>query len=415
MSVSESLLEQEIAEQPKAKPWAYVDTGSTRDLRLDFMRGIVIPLLFASHFEYFSALMYIGWERVGVVSTAEIFVILAGIVVGMVFGKKLRNEGLAASMPALMDRSVKLYLTNVMLIFIIAAIRLLPEIDATIITTFHSPFSGKVYPLFPPADASVFKLMSQAFLLRIGPHQFQIIGMYVAMFILVTPFVFFMISRQRVGLLLGISWVIYFINFGAHEPNNGSPAFRPTGAQFEYDFPILAWQLIYVHGVVAGYFKKEIVEFFSTTSLGKILLYVSFALTAAFFVLTWNNPMTQFSDISLRMITPETFHSWYGQYFQKYKLGPGRVLNVVVLLITMYAILSRCWKPINKALGWFFIPLGQASLYVFYVHIFFLLIIANTPLPEMKDFWINTMIHAALLFTIWAMVRTKFLFKVIPN
>jgi len=337
MSVSESLLEQEIAEQPKAKPWAYVDTGSTRDLRLDFMRGIVIPLLFASHFEYFSALMYIGWERVGVVSTAEIFVILAGIV-----------------------------------------------------------------------------LMSQAFLLRIGPHQFQIIGMYVAMFILVTPFVFFMISRQRVGLLLGISWVIYF-NFGAHEPNNGSPAFRPTGAQFEYAFPILAWQLIYVHGVVAGYFKKEIVEFFSTTSLGKILLYVSFALTAAFFVLTWNNPMTQFSDISLRMITPETFHSWYGQYFQKYKLGPGRVLNVVVLLITMYAILSRCWKPINKALGWFFIPLGQASLYVFYVHIFFLLIIANTPLPEMKDFWINTMIHAALLFTIWAMVRTKFLFKVIPN
>ena len=106
---------------------------------------------------------------------------IAGIVVGMVFGKKLRKEGLAASMPALMDRSVKLYLTNVMLIFIIAAIRLLPEIDATIITTFHSPFSGKTYPLFPPMDASVFKLMSQAFLLRIGPHQFQIIGMYVAM------------------------------------------------------------------------------------------------------------------------------------------------------------------------------------------------------------------------------------------
>ena len=149
MSVSESLLAQEIADQPKAKNWSYVDTGSTRDLRLDFMRGIVIPLLFASHFEYFSALMYIGWERVGVVSTAEIFVILAGVVVGMVFGKKLRNKGLAASMPALMDRSVKLYLTNVMLIFIIAAIRLLPEIDATIITTFHSPFSGKTYPLFP--------------------------------------------------------------------------------------------------------------------------------------------------------------------------------------------------------------------------------------------------------------------------
>ena len=414
MSVSESLLEQELSEQPKAKSWSYVDTGSTRDLRLDFMRGIVIPLLFASHFEYFSALMYIGWERVGVVSTAEIFVILAGIVVGMVFGKKLRNDGLAASMPALIDRSVKLYLTNVILIFIIAALRYLPEIDTTIITTFHSPFTGKTYPLFPPIEAGVFKLMSQAFLLRIGPHQFQIVGMYVAMFILVTPFVFFMISRQRVGLLLGISWVVYFINFGAHEPNQGSPAFRPTGAQFEYAFPILAWQLIYVHGVVAGYFKNELVAFFST-SVGRILLYLSFALTAAFLFLTWNNPMPQFADVSLKMISSSDFHSWYAHYFQKYKMGPGRILNVTVLLITMYAILSRFWAPINKALGWFFIPLGQASLYVFYVHIFFLLIIANTPLPEMKDFWINTLIHATLLFTIWAMVRSKFLFRIIPN
>jgi len=414
MSASESQLAQEIASQPKAKNWAYVDTGSTRDLRLDFMRGIVIPLLFASHFEYFSALMYVGWERIGIVSTAEIFVILAGVVVGMVFGKRLRNEGLAASMPALMDRSIKLYLTNVMLIFIIAAIRYIPEIDSTIITTFHSPFSGKTFPLFTPMEAGIFELMSQAFLLRIGPHQFQIIGMYVAMFILVTPFVFFMISRQRTGLLLGISWVIYFINFGAQEPNYGSPAFRPTGAQFEYAFPILAWQLIYVHGVVAGYFKKEVIAFFST-AIGRAAMYLSFALTAAFFLLTWNNPMAQFADISLQMITPETFNSWNAQYFQKYKLGPGRVLNTMVLLITLYAILSRCWGPINKALGWFFIPLGQASLYVFYVHIFFLLIIANTPLPKMNDFWINTMIHVGLLLAVWAMVKSKFLFRIIPN
>ena len=317
-------------------------------------------------------------------------------------------------MPALMDRSVKLYLTNVVLIFIIAAIRYLPEIDTTIITTFHSPFSGKTFPLFPPMEAGLFKLMSQAFLLRIGPHQFQIIGMYVAMFVLVTPFVFFMISRKRVGLLLGISWVVYFINFGAHEPNQGSPAFRPTGAQFEYAFPILAWQLIYVHGVVAGYFKKVLIDFFMTT-LGRGLLYLCFALTAAFFFLTWNNPMPQFSGVSFEMISSETFYSWYGQYFQKYKMGPGRILNVTVFLITMYAVISRCWVPINKALGWFFIPLGQASLYVFYVHIFFLLIIANTPLPEMKDFWINTIIHVVLLLTVWAMARTKFLFRIIPN
>ena len=68
MSASGTFLEEEMADKPKAQSWSYVDTGSTRDLRLDFMRGIVIPLLFASHFEYFSALMYVGWERIGIVS-----------------------------------------------------------------------------------------------------------------------------------------------------------------------------------------------------------------------------------------------------------------------------------------------------------------------------------------------------------
>lgn len=399
----------------EVKPWAYVDTGATRDLRLDFMRGIVIPLLFASHFEYFSALMYVGWERIGVVSTAEIFVILAGVVVGMVFGKRLRNDGLGAVMPALLDRSVKLYMTNVVLILIIAGMRFIPELDSTIITTYHSPYSGKTYPLFPSMESGIFNLLHQTLLLRIGPHQFQIVGMYVVMFVLVTPFVFFMLSRQRVVVLLGLSWVIYLINFGAPESNPGSPAYRPTHAQFEYAFPIYAWQLIYVHGIVAGYFKKQIIEFFTSKKLGKALLYLSFILTAAFIVLTWHNPLDEFKSVKLTWLSTDTFHWLNGNYFQKYKLGPGRLINVAVLLITMYAVLTRFWLPISKALGWFFIPLGQASLYVFYVHIFFLLILANTPLPEMNDFWINTAIHAGLLLTSWAMVRTRFLFNVIPN
>ena len=412
MSASEAIAEEQV--KPKARSWSYLDTGATRDLRLDFMRGIVIPLLFASHFEYFSALMYIGWERIGIVSTAEIFVILAGVVVGMVFGKRLRTDGLGAVMPSLLDRSVKLYMTNVVLILIIAGIRFIPEIDSTIITTYHSPYSGKTYPLFTNMDSSFFTLLHQTLLLRIGPHQFQIVGMYVVMFILVTPFVFFMISRNRVGVLLGLSWVIYFINFGAPESNPGSPVYRPTHAQFEYAFPIYAWQLIYVHGIAAGYYKKQVIEFF-TTKLGTALLYASFLLTAALIILTWHNPLDEFESVKLTWLSTDTFHWLNNNYFQKYKLGPGRLLNVTVVLITMYALLTRFWVPISKALGWFFIPLGQASLYVFYVHIFFLLILANTPLPEMNDFWINTGIHAGLLLTVWLMVKTKFMFKIIPN
>jgi hypothetical protein len=156
--------------------WAYPETGATRDLRLDYMRGFVIPLLFATHFEYFSALMFIGWERIGVVSTAEIFVMLSGIVVGMVYGKKVKQAGLTAVMPGLVSRSVDLYRISVVMILLIAAIRFIPWIDSTIITTYHSPYSGKTFPLYPGMEAGWATVISKALLLQIGPHQFQIVA-----------------------------------------------------------------------------------------------------------------------------------------------------------------------------------------------------------------------------------------------
>lgn len=390
--------------------WAYPETGATRDLRLDFMRGFVIPLLFASHFEFFSLLMFIGWERIGMVSTAEIFVILSGIVVGMVYGKKVKRDGLSATMPGLIQRSVDLYRISVVMILLVAAIRYVPWIDSTVITTFYDAPINQTYQLYPPLDTNLSTLISKALLLQIGPHQFQVIGMYVVMFILITPLVFFMLSKQRVGLLLGISWVVYAIHYGAP-----FQSLRPTGAQFEYAFPIMAWQLIYVHGIVVGYYKQEVVDFFRTV-WGKWLIVASVLLSLGFIFLTWNHPLPHIPQwITLNMIPAETFNYLNSEYFAKNKIGIGRLLNVVVLFISIYALLTVCWRPLNRALGWFFIPLGQASLYVFFIHVFLLLAIMNTPLPGYNDFWVNTAVHAGLLALVWVMVKKEFLFRWIPH
>lgn len=390
--------------------WAYPETGATRDLRLDYMRGFVIPLLFATHFDFFSLLMFVGWERIGIVSTAEIFVILSGVVVGMVYGKKVKRDGLTATMPGLIQRSVDLYRISVVMILLVAAIRYVPWIDSTVITTFFDAPNNQTYQLYPPLDGSLSTLISKALLLQIGPHQFQVIGMYVVMFILITPLVFFMLSKQRVWLLLGISWVVYAIHYGAP-----FQSLRPTGAQFEYAFPIMAWQLIYVHGIVVGYYKQEVVAFFRTV-WGKWLIVASVLLSLGFMFLTWNHPLPHIPQwITLNMIPAETFHYLNNEYFSKSKIGIGRLLNVVVLFISIYALLTLCWQPLNRALGWFFIPLGQASLYVFFIHVFLLLAIMNTPLPGYKDFWINTALHIGLLAVVWVMVKKEFLFRWIPH
>ncbi|MEQ1559354.1 MAG: OpgC domain-containing protein [Methyloglobulus sp.] len=395
--------------------WAYPEDGGTRDLRLDFMRGFVIPLLIVGHFDYFSLFMYIGWERMGVVSTAEIFVTLAGVVVGMVYGKKIKKDGFDACLTALLSRAAQLYKVNVFIILTVGVLRYVPFIDMTAVTTFHDPYRNINYPLYPSINDGIFRLLSSALMLRCGPHQFQIIGLYVVLFALVTPLAFWMLQKKQLKMLLGISWVLYLINFGVPESQVATAEIRWTGAQFEYAFPLIAWQLIYIHGIVAGYYKKELMEFFNG-SIGKQLIYAAFLISFCFFIFTLNHPIKEFVEWSkLSFVPPATFEHLYFNYFQKYKLGPGRLFNMVALFISIYVLLTLYWKPINRALGWFLIPLGQASLYIFFIHIFLLLLVSNTPFPGYHDFWINTGIHFVILTLIWLMVKTQFLFRWIPR
>lgn len=395
--------------------WAYTESDSTRDLRLDFMRGFVIPLLIIGHFNFFSIFMYIGWERFGVVSTAEIFVTLAGVVVGMVYGKKIKKDGFNVCFAALVKRAAQLYRVNVMIILCIGLLRYIPFLDTTAVTHFFDPYRGMNYPLYPDLSVNFVEFLSAAFLLKCGPHQFQVIGLYVVLFALVTPLVLWMLQKQQLKLLLGISWILYIINFGTPETAVATAEIRWTGAQFEYAFPTIAWQLIYVHGIVVGYYKKELQQFFFTIT-GRRILRFAIVLSGGFCLFTLNHPMEDFVSWSkLSFIPPETFDYLYNNDFQKYKLGPGRVINLAVLLLTMYVILTRYWQPINRWFGWFLIPLGQASLYVFIIHVFLLLLVSNTPLPEYHDFWVNSAIHMVVLATIWVMVKTEFLFRWIPR
>ncbi len=391
------------------KAWAYPDDGTTRDLRLDFMRGFVIPLLFATHFQYFSALMYIGWERVGVISMAEIFVTLSGIVTGLVYRRKIERTSFSNAMDSLVQRGIRLYLINVGVILIVGLMRYLPWPDMTILTTFQDPVSGMIYSPYPPLDADFSFLLSQTLLLRFGPHQYQVIGLYAALFIL-TPLVFALLRHGQIKLLLGVSWVLYLIHYGAP-----FQSLRPTGAQFEYAFPVMAWQLIFVHGLVLGYYKDHWVPFLASF-WGKVLIKVSVVLSIGFLLFAWNHPMDQFPEwAQFHWVPPDTFMYLYNTYFEKSKLGIGRLLNMAVAFISVYILLTYCWRPINRLFGWFFIPLGQASLYVFTTHLIFLLIIANTPLPEYHNFWLNTLIHAIILACTWIMVKTRFLFRFIPH
>lgn len=385
----------------------------TLTLRIDFIRGMVMMLLVVGHIEIFSWFNYLTWERIGVVSGAEGFVILAGVVLGFLYRRKIQQIGLAESAKLMIERAFKLYRVNIIVIASIALLALIPFIDVTGATTFADRGSGTVYPLYPNAGTDLHVVFARILLLKSGPHQVQILGLYFVLF-LFAPLAFYLLEKGQVKLLSALSIVLYMKNWAF-------PA-MPTDAQFEYGFPVLAWQFIFVHGIIFEYYKQEISNWFNGNR--KIVgLVVAYILFIAFMLFSLNNPHPFMPPSSkLTWIAPDTFYRLYSLYFQKNTLGVLRLVNYVVVLIALFHILTIFWAPINKVLGWFFIKFGQASLYVFILHIYVLLFIYNIPVFHgltatytSGNIWINTLGHALALGILWIAAYYKIGQRWIPT
>ncbi len=397
--------------------WSY-NEDDKRDLRIDFIRGMVMFVLVIVHIDFFSFYNLLAWERFGIISGGEGFVILSGLVVGMIYGPRIAKSGWKDTINKLMDRAFLLYRVNIIVILIVAVLSLIPFLDFKAIMSFTDQYSKTVYWLYPPSDAPVQIMIAKLFLLKMGPHQLQILGLYVVL-LMFAPVFFWFLMNGRTMLLLSISWILYFYNWAF-------PA-MPTGAQFEYAFPILTWQVLFVHGLSVGYHREKISAFMEGSWRKYVLASAAF-LFVLFLFLTQNNPNPEMPWYGkLSVIPADFFNKLYFNYFQKNTLGILRLVNYAAALIICYYLLTKYWVIIKKALGWYFIPVGQASLYVFVMHVFVIYILWNIPvfnwgLPSKWDpafnlptILINTLGHTIALMALWLMVKTEFLFKYVPR
>lgn len=392
---------------PDNFPYAYPQSGSSRDLRIDFLRGLVMMVVITVHLEFISLFGMFVWERIGLVSSAEGFVALSGLVVGIVYRKKLIQEGFSSTAKRLLKRAFLLYKVNVAVILSIALLGLIPFIDIHEVTHWSmANGSGPVYPLYPPPATPWYQVVYQALLLKIGPHQFQVIGLYVVL-LAISPLALFMMERKQTPWLLFISWGIYAINQVFH--------IQLLSTKFDLAFPLLNWQLIFINSMAAGFHRQRITEILQGMNLSALTWFAGL-LCLGFLFLAHNMPHPIFWPFpSLGFIDPDLFTKIYNYGFHKGGLGIGRIVNNLALFIIAYTLLTRYWKLINKPLGWLLIPIGQASLYVFIVHVYFVLLVSNTPVAEINNFYLNTLVHLLSILAIWLMVKQKFLFRLIPR
>ncbi|MDY7527166.1 OpgC family protein [Cryobacterium sp. 10C2] len=395
------------------------DGPTDRDLRIDLLRGLAIVFVVVNHIGLVSLFQEITQEAIGIVSGAELFVLFAGVVLGMVYRPKIAMSGIGEVVIRTSRRAWKLYYTALAVVILIFAVSLLPFVNAGYLTTFTdqgtgargSSASGHVYDLYANAGQLLTypvnpHILLDLALLRLGPWQFNVMGLYVVL-LLVCPLVLWALSKRWWVPVLALSWGLYLFNALA--------GVRLFPSEFEDSFPLLTWQVLFVTGIVAGYHRVALLRWFASR-WGLVAAAVIVLLATALMLFSWSNPyLPSAFSVRLGLVPDALFRSIYGAFFGRTNLEPGRLLNVMLVVVSLYALVSAYWRPIRRALGWFLIPLGQATLYVFIMHVFFALIAANIPALQDGNVWLNTGAYVVILALLWVMVRTKFLFRIVPR
>jgi hypothetical protein len=212
----------------------------------------------------------------------------------------------------------------------------------------------------------------------------------------------FLVRRGLWWALLAISWAAFLYSAMS------SPHWLPS--QFEDVFPLLTWQIAFTHGLVIGHYRRQLTSAL-TTRIGKIGCTIFVLGYAGSLVYLW---LGHAYDLTTPF--PDTTYGWlYENAYTRIFLQPGRLLDLVLVIVVAFAFLTTCWKPVNAVVGWFWTPLGAASLYVFIVHVLFVLAIANIPDLDRGSLWQGTVIHTVEILLIWLMVKKQVLFSVIPR
>src|SRR6185436_15647679 len=105
----------------------------------------------------------------------------------------------------------------------------------------------------------------------------------------------------------------------------------------------------------------------------------------------------------LGFVSPDRFATLYARYFTLSDLRVGRLLNLSIALPVAYVMLTRYWA-LARPLEAVFVVLGQRSLGAFILHVYGLVLLSHTPLPD--GIWISTLAQVTLVCAIAALLTS---------
>jgi hypothetical protein len=385
----------------RVRTWSYyrtADVANRRDLRLDLLRGFCIFAMVVDHFGGDSWLYAITGGNRFYVSAAEGFIFISGFVMGQAYRSKRDRAGLPAAMADALKRARTLYVATVALTLIFSILFLYTDIAL---------WTGRDFGL---GIDSPLEITVAALTLHYTYHGTDILAMY-TLLLLVAPLVLLLLSVGEWYWVLGVSW-LWWLMYQFYPEEASIPWYIRHGE----NFPVAAWQVLFVTGHVLGFYREALAErLHRFRRLRVVAVALGVAATLALISLAWD------ADSGVRFGFFDIDPNVLNESFFKVPLRPWRLVAFLSVAIVAYTSATYLWVPLRRIVGWLMLPLGQAALYSYIVHFFLILLVYNLApsislLPwGASEAVFTPILQIAVVTLLWVLVRRRVLFGIIPN
>ncbi|MFN9471110.1 OpgC domain-containing protein [Acidovorax sp.] len=329
--------------------------ASARSWEIDAVRGLMLLLMTVTHLP--TRLTSPLGQPFGYVSAAEGFVLLSAYMAGMVYGRVAWRKSVAEMHHAFWRRALKIYACHAALLLflftVIAFIGIRIEQPAVVdLLNFYvkQPFTALVGGL----------------LLLYEPPLLDILPLYV-LFMLASPWVMviaFVWGWRPVMAVSGLVWLL--AQFGLSRwVYDGVSVLVPLPVPFNETgaFVMWSWQFLWMLGLWMGATRNDP----NAPAFAFPRWSVLAALALALFLMGWRHLVGQIP------FHPEGPYAVFNPWFDKWALGPMRMINVfvLVLLTIHYGPRLAARMPRQRWLE----TLGSASLPVFCAHLVLVLVV----------------------------------------
>jgi hypothetical protein len=374
--------------------YATADVANRRDLRVDLLRGFCIFAMVVDHFGGDSWLYAITGGNRFYVSAAEGFIFISGFIMGQAYRSKRDRFGLPAAMSDALRRARTLYLATVAMTLIFSALYLYTDVAL---------WTGRDFGL---GIDSWQEIVVATLTLHYTYHGTDILAMY-TLLLMAAPLFLLLLSVGEWWVVLIPSWLLW-LAYQVYPEEAAVPWYIRHGE----NFPIAAWQVLFVTGHVLGFYRGGLTEWlhrFKPIRLVGVALGI--AVTLGLISLAWGAE-NGFFDIDPNVLDESFF---------KVALRPARIVAFLSVAIMAYTCATYLWVPMRRVMGWLMLPLGQAALYCYIVHFFLIVLVYNlaptlASLPAaLPEEVLNPLLQVSVVLLLWALVRRRVLFGIVPN